>query len=332
MTPESTPLVSVVTPFYNTQNYLAECIESVLAQIYQNWEYILVNNCSTDRSPQIAKQYAEKDRRLRVIDNEKFLSQVQNYNHALRQISIDSEYCKIVQADDWIFPECLSRMVAVAEYDSRIGLVSSYRLDDGRLDCLGLPKDREVFDGHEVCRSQLRGGSFLFGSPTTVLYRSNLVRGRTSFFSETSLHEDTEVCYEILEHSRFGFVHQALSFTRRENESTSSKVREYNPNLLDKFIVLSKYGRVYLQAKECRDRLTKWRSSYYDFLADSLKARREREFWEYHRRGLATIGENLSFFRVAGFLLKKQLNRIVQPHGDKVRMVLKKLGDRGWLS
>src|SRR5438093_8149037 len=54
------PLVSVVTPIYNGEKYLAECIESVLAQTYQNWEYVIVNDCSTDRSLDIAQYYTHK--------------------------------------------------------------------------------------------------------------------------------------------------------------------------------------------------------------------------------------------------------------------------------
>ena len=50
--------VSVVTPVYNGANYLAECIESALAQTHKNLEYLIVNNCSTDRSQDIAKGYA----------------------------------------------------------------------------------------------------------------------------------------------------------------------------------------------------------------------------------------------------------------------------------
>ena len=61
------PLVSIITPFYNTEQYIAECIESVLAQTYAHWEYILVNNQSTDASRTIAEQYARKDSRIRHI-------------------------------------------------------------------------------------------------------------------------------------------------------------------------------------------------------------------------------------------------------------------------
>jgi glycosyltransferase involved in cell wall biosynthesis len=56
------PLVSVVTPFYNTERYLAECIESVLAQTYPIFEYILVNNRSTDASRDIATRQSSSGR------------------------------------------------------------------------------------------------------------------------------------------------------------------------------------------------------------------------------------------------------------------------------
>ena len=78
MTKKSMPLVSVVTPCYNGEPYLAECIESVLSQTYDNFEYIIVNNKSTDNSLEIAHKYAAKDHRIRVVDNREFLSQIDN--------------------------------------------------------------------------------------------------------------------------------------------------------------------------------------------------------------------------------------------------------------
>ena len=54
------PQVSVVTPVYNGGEYLAQCIESVISQSYGNWEYIIVDNCSTDNSLDIANTYAER--------------------------------------------------------------------------------------------------------------------------------------------------------------------------------------------------------------------------------------------------------------------------------
>src|SRR5438093_2584566 len=128
MSIHSQPLVSVVTPVYNGKKYLTECIESVLAQTYQNWEYIIVNNCSTDRSLEIAQSYAEKDARIRINNNQEFVGREANENIAFRQISPDSKYCKMVHADDWLFPECIARMVAVAETNPTVGIIGAYGL------------------------------------------------------------------------------------------------------------------------------------------------------------------------------------------------------------
>ncbi|HWH03492.1 MAG TPA: glycosyltransferase family 2 protein, partial [Gemmatimonadales bacterium] len=68
-----TPLVSVVTPVYNTGKYLAECIESVLAQTFTDFEYVILDNASTDDSPEIIARYARRDPRIRVVRNERLL-------------------------------------------------------------------------------------------------------------------------------------------------------------------------------------------------------------------------------------------------------------------
>ena len=67
------PFVTILTPVYNGEKYLAECIESVLAQTYRNWEYIIVNNCSTDRSLEISERYAQNDPRIKVRTNTNFV-------------------------------------------------------------------------------------------------------------------------------------------------------------------------------------------------------------------------------------------------------------------
>ena len=124
------PLVSFVTPFYNTEAYLGECIESVLRQIYGNWEYILLNNCSTDKSAEIAESYAARyPGRIRVFQNSEHLSQVQNFNRVFQFISPGSKYCKFVQADDWLFPECTTKMVELAEAHPEVGIVGAYQLE-----------------------------------------------------------------------------------------------------------------------------------------------------------------------------------------------------------
>lgn len=183
------PLVSIVTPFYNTAKYLKECIESVLKQTYQNFEYVLVDNKSTDGSAEIAEEFAQRDPRIRMIANDRFLSQVENYNHALRQIAPKSKYCKIVQADDWIFPNCIREMVEVAEMGTNVSLVGAYSLferlppdgDRPYVGCAGLPYTTRIVSGVELLRDYVQRKLSVLGSPTCIMFRSEDVRGQRDF-------------------------------------------------------------------------------------------------------------------------------------------------------
>ena len=291
------PRVSVILPCYNGAQWIGQAIESVLAQTYENWEYIIVNNCSTDRSLEIAERYARQDARIRVHNNREFLKQFQNWNHAMRQISPASKYCKVVHADDWLFPECIARMVEVAEAHPSVGIVSAYRLDEDRVDLDGLPYPSTVLPGREVCRLSLLGGPWVFGSPTSLLIRSDIVRNRDPFYDESILHSDTEVCFDILQNWNFGFVHQVLTFTRRHNESLTSFTNRFHTRRLANFMILVKYGPIYLE-REYEKRLEQELESYYRFLARSVFDLKKKEFWSFHGNELKKLGYPLKVPRL----------------------------------
>jgi glycosyltransferase involved in cell wall biosynthesis len=308
------PLVSVVTPFYNTAPYLRECIESVLAQTYPNFEYILVDNQSTDGSAAIAAEYAARDARIRVVRNDKFVGQVPNYNGALKQISETANYVKMVQADDCIFPECLQRMVAVGEANPSAAIISSYYLTGTHLCGGGIDWPVECVPGKVASRLHLLHGTFLFGTPTTLMYRAGLVRSRDPFYSENSLHEDTELCHEVMAHSDLGFVHQVLSFNRVGNGGILTSVETFNWQLLDFYITLRKCGPLSLSSHELADRLRRVRAEYRRLLGESALLGRSGEFWAYHDKGLATVGERLpSRFSLAPDVGRAVLKAMIHP-------------------
>jgi len=288
------PLVSVVTPFYNTAPYLAQCIESVLAQTYGEFEYILMDNCSTDSSEEIAEDYARRDPRIRLIRSSQFLSQLANYNHALAQISGVSKYCKMVQADDWIFPECLSCMVKTFEQSESIGLVSSYWLTDEENAVLGsgYPVGSPILSGRECAAWYLRTGIYIFGSQTTVMYRSSLVRCCETFYDVSlPVHADLEKCMEILKRWDFGFVYQVLSFTRRDNESVISKVLPLQSYDLVPYIITQRYAPVFFEAGEAASVKRKSKRKYYRALSRAALQLKGRAFWRYHSVGLKALTE-----------------------------------------
>jgi len=309
----SQPLVSVVTPFHNTAPYLAQCIESVLAQSYTRFEYILVDNCSTDRSGEIAEAYAARDPRIRVIRRPQLLSQVQNYNAALMDISSASEYCKVVQADDLIFPECLRLMVEAMEQSESIGLVSSYWLKGNELRGSRFPYPAPMLPGHEMARLYLRTGVWVFGSPTAVLYRSCMIKKGQPFYDESQLHEDSDKCMQILLDWDFGFVHQVLSFSRADNESISSAVRAFQPVALDRYILVQRYAAAFLEASEAGALKRETRREYYRVLANEALRGRESAFWQYHVRGLQTLGGTLDRPYVALQVARELLWRAANP-------------------
>lgn len=287
------PLVSVVTPVYNTEKYLAECIESVLKQTYTNWQYIIVNNCSSDNSPAIAEEYAELDSRITVHTNSTFLNQIQNWNHALRLIHPESKYCKEVHADDWIYPECLERMVDLAEKHPDVGIVSSYRLVENRVSLSGLPPDVSVMPGAEACRLFLLGNLYLFGSPTTLLLRSELVRNNDPFYDEKNLHADTDACLRYLTDWDFGFVHQVLSYTRRHNESATSITNRFETRKIAKVKAFKSHAGRYLTAEEINEHYKILMNNYHRFLAQMLYEFKGLDFWKYHRSELQSVGESI---------------------------------------
>ena len=320
--PSAGPLVSVVTPFYNTAEYLEQCIRSVLAQDYPHFEYILLDNRSTDGSSEIARRFAGTDSRIRLIQAEEFVGQVPNYNRALRQISPQSRYCKMVQADDALYPGCLTRMVALAEGNPGVGIVSALRLKGDAVRNDGLPPEVSVLPGSEVCRLQLLESKFFFGSPTSVMYRSEVVRSRDPFFAEGSYHEDTEACYEILADWDFGFVHEVLSFSRTQEGSILARQRRYDPHhILDRLICVARYADWYLGEDEAEELWEKTRSGYYDFLAGQALRLRGRAFWNYHRKGLGTVDLKLEPTRLLRHLVKKVIGFASTPKRTFRRLI-----------
>jgi glycosyltransferase involved in cell wall biosynthesis len=287
------PLVSVITPFHNTAEFLAECIASVLAQTYRNFEYILVDNQSSDGSGDIAREFAARDPRLRVVSTERLFPQVENYNRALQQIAATSRYVKVVQADDWLFPTCIEEMVRVASMEPRIGVVGSFSMYGDQIGHVGAPplSGGPVLSGREAARRFLMQDEGFLGSPTCVMYRSDLVRGRDRFFrEELDSFEDVEACLSLLEQSDFGFCFQVLTFNRRGNPGFWERIESFRPVMLHLYLLVKIHGRAVLDAGDLsrRERDLTWR--YYGLLARHLLSRNLPEFWTYHLGTMRSAG------------------------------------------
>lgn len=288
------PLVSVLTPVYNGADFIAECIESVLGQTYRNWEYTIVNNCSTDGSLEIAQRYAAKDPRIRVVSNDSFLRIIENHNHTIRQISPKSKYCKFVYADDWLYPSCIEEMVRIAEEYPSVGLVGAYMMDGQNVLWQGPPYPSPCIPGRAVCRDKLLGGPYVFGTMTSLLLRSDLVRKRSDLFNENNLHADQEACFDLLSESDFGFIHQVLSFSRPRENSNGSFAANFDSVILGELVIFLKYGPLLLNSAEFNRRWKQLGWEYHRVLAHNVLRVRLGEFWKYHLGTLAAYGARVN--------------------------------------
>lgn len=103
------PLVSVVMPIYNAERYLIKAIESVLKQTYQNWELLLINDCSSDQSLKIIRNYEKIDERIKCINNTENKGAALSRNIALKQ-SV-GEYIAFLDSDDVWFEEKIEKQL-----------------------------------------------------------------------------------------------------------------------------------------------------------------------------------------------------------------------------
>jgi glycosyltransferase involved in cell wall biosynthesis len=292
MSREARPLVWVVTPVHNGEGYLAECIESVLAQTYDNWRYAVVDNRSTDRTEAVVREYAARDPRISLHENTEFLPIMANWNHALSLLPPDAAYCKVVHADDTLLPECLERMVAVAEANPSAGIVTAFAIWGREVRHDGyVAYPAELVDGREICRATLEGRCYLFGSPTSLLLRSEVVRERPRFYNEQNFHADTEACFDVLRTSDLGFVHQVLTRTRIHEEAMTSHASKVNTFHSGWLTILHKYGRYYLDEATFRRRWRRAIRRYGVFLAKAVVQGKFRDpaFRSHHRETMAFV-------------------------------------------
>jgi glycosyltransferase involved in cell wall biosynthesis len=128
------PRVSIALPVFNGENYLAVALDSILGQTFSDFELVILDNASTDRTEEICRQYAEADQRIRYCRNQTNIGGPRNFNRVFELCT--GEYFKWAHHDDVLAPEFLAKCVAVLDRDPSLILVhcKTARIeDDGRV-------------------------------------------------------------------------------------------------------------------------------------------------------------------------------------------------------
>jgi len=167
---DQAPLVSVVINAYNAAPYLAECLDSLLAQTLQDFEIVVVDDASTDRTPEIAGQYTRRDPRIRLVRNERNLGIPATINRALALSR--GEFVAKMDADDVSLPQRFERQVAFLRDNPRVVMVGCWWV---RIDMEGreLGAQRPWPSNERLARQMLKRCVLVH---TGVMYRGDLVR------------------------------------------------------------------------------------------------------------------------------------------------------------
>lgn len=206
-----TALVSVLLPVFNGEATVRNAIESVLEQDYSNYEFIIVDNASTDGTAAIITDYSD-DSRIRLIRNKKNLPRLENFARAFASVSPESRWYKFIGDDDRLLPHCLTEMVRAGDQHDNVGLVCSHYYNGDRLVTGILNEDDSLVSGPTILHRMLlepEARATIF-SPTSVLIANRIYREMGGFRTDL-LHADNELFFRVLNLYDLAYVHKPLT-------------------------------------------------------------------------------------------------------------------------
>ena len=309
----NSPLVGIITPVHNGADFLRQCIESVQAQTWQNWVYVILDNASTDGSGEIAAEFAARDSRIRVVRCDDLLPIIQNHNRAfdvlLQQVP-EARYCKPLMADDRLFPTCIEQLVNAALFNPAIGLAACMGYDGEKALFFGLPYPSPHVPGRDIGRLALLQCVYVCGPPSSLLIRTDLIRKLRPFYTEDHMHADVEASFAMLREADLAFVHQVLTFNQADGAPTTG-ARHFDVREVCALSVLLRYGSSFLDAGELTQALNNAWYDYYRALALGALKRNDGEYWSYHHRWLHSHGYQLDKLRLRRAVVVEGVRNLV---------------------
>lgn len=237
----SQPIVSIIIPIYKTEKYLFDCLRSVQCQSMQDFEAILVNDCTPDGSMQIARSFAQSDSRFRIVQLETNQGPgvARNEGVAIAQ----GEYLNFLDSDDRLPVDALQIMLELVEKNNTDMVIGNMAwLQNHRLSSVKYI-DRHIRSWSYAGATNLRclpEDAYLSGSVCHRLIKKQIFENNNIKFPEHVLHEDVPVTMEVWHYcARIVATPRFVYFrTRREDPENLSRTQTYNEKaFLDRDVV-----------------------------------------------------------------------------------------------
>ena len=206
-------LVSIIVPIYNAEKYLDSCIQSVLRQTYTNWELILIDDGSTDKSGRIAEEYGFADERITVF-HQKNLGVSLARNQGIDEAT--GNYVVFLDADDELIEDCLAKTVNIAE-ETNADVVAGRSCENQELF-----QDRIIWTGAEALENSLKDHLFTYSACAKLIRREFI--GKTRFTPDIRINEDSYFVFQLLCKQNVVLTNDVIYFYRANSESSSRTV------------------------------------------------------------------------------------------------------------
>ena len=263
------PMVSIIVPIYNAEQYLRRCVDSILNQEYTDYELLLVNDGSTDASGDICEEYRDRDPRVIVIQKEN-TGVSDSRNRALDRAR--GKYLQFLDSDDWITPDATRLFVRAAEeYGCDMVISDFYRVVGERLSPKGDIEEEGVLTREEFAAHMMENpADFYYGVLWNKLYRRDIVE-------EHKLRMDTDIswCEDFmfnLEYIRYAKVfyalHAPIYYYVKRKGSLASQGINISKTVKMKLNVFEYYNNFYKHVLEEED-YEKNRLQVYRFFIDA---------------------------------------------------------------
>ena len=222
------PLISLIVPIYNVENYLWSCLDSIAKQTYSNIEILLVNDGSPDGSAAICQEFVARDSRFRYIEKENGgLSDARNAGIA----EAKGEFISFVDSDDWIELTYVEDLYRAALFNDAEVVVSNYKKFDVKDNCYWIHIFDDYYETHysgeELIQQlpALERKDFSFTTSWGILFAHRLFDAIS--FPKGKTIEDTRTNYRLFAESRrLTYIHKALYNYRVGVDSINSRITE----------------------------------------------------------------------------------------------------------
>ncbi len=263
----NTPKVSVLMPAYNAEKYIGEAIESILNQTFTEFEFIIIDDCSTDNTWKIIQEYAKRDSRIIASHNEKNL-----YISKSRNLSIDlakSEFLAIMDADDISMPSRLEKQYAILLNNTDIAAVGAYMeiMDETGKTML---VRKYLKEDHDLKKKMFRYSPI---AQPVVMYRKSVVKEFGCYSPVQAPAEDLYLWFRIGTKYKFANIQEVLLKYRFFPDSSSNKKlravemktlkmrwkafkkQGYKPSFIDLIYNIAQLSTIYIMPVKIRIKL-----------------------------------------------------------------------------